>query len=202
MKKQFKIGIDIDNVIADTATAYLDLFNKTYEKSIEFEQIHDFFYMEKYSGIPTAEVERFVREKLEQDAFTLTIRPYGQASGVIAHWSQKGYSIHYITARSPEAKHATRQWLTTHGFWQKHATLDTHDPSIHANASAYKAIVGRKLGINVMIEDYVEYAAAMPDIPVLLLDRPWNRVSLPAHVTRVQDWDAIKKEVYRLAGAP
>lgn len=193
--KKLKIGIDIDNVVSDTYVALVGKFNEVYGTSIRIDEVLDYYYLEKHSGIEKEEVQEFIYTSLEREDFSLAIKPYEDATAVIKQWSSQGHSIHYITARPTSLGEVTKKWLEKHDFWVKSATLDLFDESIeYKSDSDYKRQVIEKIGINLLIEDSKENAKIL-DIPVLLLDRPWNKGELPENVKRVSNWKEIEREV-------
>lgn len=193
--KKLKIGIDIDNVISDSYTAYLARFNQEFQVNIQYEELIDFYYLEKRSGIELSRVNLFLDTVLRDDKFQLSHKPYVDATSVIQKWLRQGFSIHYITVRPTFTKKTTFDWLQKHGFMGKGTTLDLYDPQIHKTGAEFKSYLAKKLKLDVFIEDHLEIVKALT-IPVLLLDRPWNRTNtLAENVKRVKNWQEIDLSV-------
>lgn len=191
--KKLKIGIDIDNVISDSYTAYLARFNKEFKVDIQYEELIDFYYLEKLSGIGLERVNLFLERVLKDEDFQLSHKPYTDAANVIQSWLNTGFSIHYITVRPTFTRKATRDWLQRHGFMDGGTTLDLYDPQIHKTGAEFKSYLAKKLKLDVFIEDHLEIVNALT-IPVLLLDRPWNRTNtLAKNVRRVKSWQEIEE---------
>ena len=188
--KHLRIGIDVDNVIADSYTAYLSRYNQRFGTKIVWEEITEFYF--STSKVPQKEGQAFIYGLITDETFQIMIPPYTDAAQVIGKWSKKGFRIHYVTARPETTRNVTQKWLQKHGFWFLDATLDMYDESKHTNDIDYKKVVAVDKKIDLMIEDALEIAIALP-IPVLLLDRPWNRGALPRHVKRVKNWEEIEK---------
>jgi len=190
--KQLKIGIDIDNVISDSYTAYLERFNREFKVNIQYEELTDFYYLEKRSGVELTQVNLFLDRVIRDEKFQLSHKPYVDATGVIGEWLKQGFSIHYITVRPTFTKKATVDWLRKHGFLEKNVTLDLYDTEgVYKTGVEYKCALSKKLELDIFIEDAVEIARTLT-IPVLLLDRPWNRApGLSQNVKRVKDWQEI-----------
>lgn len=189
-KKQLRIGIDIDNVIADSYPVYLHRYNQKFGTKIRWEEVTDFYFSTRETDAKDS--QEFIYTLINSEVFQMELPPYRDAAAVINGWSKNGYQIHYVTARPQSTQKVTETWLKKHGFWVNGATLDMYDERIHVNDTDYKKGVVAEKKIELMIEDALEIAEALP-IPVLLLDRPWNRGGLPSHVTRVKDWDEIDK---------
>jgi len=188
MKKSagLKIGIDIDNVISDSYPAYIDRFNEVYQTNIRYEEIVDFYYLEKYWKENGRRKSFSIELLLHDEEFQLTLPPFNQAREIIRKWHKKGFLIHYITARPPFTEKVTKKWLRMHGFFAG-ATVDFCD---YRSDAKFKKEVADKLDIDILIEDSKEIAETVK-IPVLLLDRPWNQGNLPGNVFRVKSWEEI-----------
>lgn len=197
--KKFKIGIDIDNVIADSYPAFLAKFNQTFGTEIEYEEIFDFYYLEKHTGIEEIHVKEFVDKFVVDEIFQINIPPFAGAKEVIDKWSKKGCLLHYITSRPQNTRDITYRWLRKQGFLVPGSTLDVFESPEHHDVHRpqiieYKMTKTKLRNIDLMIEDSKEIAESM-DIPVLLLDRPWNRGKLSKNVKRVKDWQEIDEFV-------
>lgn len=192
--KKLKIGIDIDNVISDSYTAYLERFNKEFGRNIQYEELFDFYYLEKHTDINIERIKIFIDTVIKDNEFQLGLSPYKEAIAVINNWQRLGFSIHYITVRPVSIRQITFDWLKKHGFIGKKTTLDLYDEKgIYKSDVAYKKGLADKLKLDLFIEDAVEIARALT-IPVLLLDRPWNRTpGLPKNVKRVKSWQEIEE---------
>lgn len=198
MTKKLKIGIDIDNVISDTYPTFIKKFNSTFGKNFQYEEITDFYYLERKSevmGIDKSTISKFINDLLLDENFQMRISPIGQAREVITRWSRQGYSIRYITARPFHMKINTMKWLTKHRFLLNGVFLDffpeaTHNFDNRHKAVLYKKEIAHQQNIDIFIEDSREIAEVL-DIPVLLMDRPWNQGELPKNIRRVKDWMEI-----------
>src|SRR3989344_2362205 len=187
--KRLRIGIDIDNVIADSYPAYLHRYNQKFGTKIRWEEVTDFYFSTRETD--SKDSREYIYSLIESEVFQMEIVPYIDAATVINRWNNNGYQIHYVTARPLSSREVTKAWLKKHGFWTKGATLDMYDESKQTNDIDYKKGVVLEKKIDLMIEDAKEIAQAL-EIPVLLLDRPWNSGELPSYVTRVKDWTEIE----------
>lgn len=202
--KHLKIGIDIDNVIADSYPAFLAKFNEEFGMNIKYEEISDFYYLEKHPHVEHAQAKELIAEILTDEKLQLAISPYTGAFQIISSWKAGGCGIHYITSRPFTIKDLTIKWLGKHGFLFPEATLDLFNMNKHFDVhrkeiKEYKRIAAQKRGVNLFIEDSKEIAQTM-EIDVLLLDRPWNQGKLPKNVRRVKNWGEIDKFVNNIIG--
>lgn len=202
MSKKFKIGIDIDNVIADSYPHYIDAFNKKFGTAVKYEEIFHFYYLEKNVGVDESQVAEFIESIVHSEEFQLKIPPIKDARKIIKKWIRKGYSIHYITSRPIDTKTETIKWLKKHGFFIKGITLDLYNEKEHnfthiSRINSYKRFIADGKKLDIFIEDSIDIAKSM-DIPVLLVDRPWNQGKLPKNVNRVKDWAEIERRVNKI----
>ncbi|MBI3379276.1 hypothetical protein HY029_00815 [Candidatus Gottesmanbacteria bacterium] len=197
--KHLKIGIDIDNVIADSYPLYIDAFNKEFGTTVQYEEIFHFYYLEKNVGIEEAKVSEFIESIVHSEEFQLRIPPVVNALSIIKKWIKQGYWIHYITSRPIDTKNETLKWLKKHGFWVKGVTLDLYNEKEHnfkhiSRINNYKRDIADKKKLDIFIEDSLDISKSL-DIPVYLIDRPWNQGTLPENVKRVKNWEEIDQWV-------
>ncbi len=191
----FRIGIDIDNVISDSYPHYLNKFNRTYNTNILYEEITDFYYLEKYRDKEQTELHGFIDTLVIDEEFQLSLPVYPDASNCIKEWGREGKNIHYITARPQKAYKATFKWLEKNGFWVKGATLDMFDEKNHTKDYEYKKEVVEKKDIQLLLEDSLVIANAV-NIPVILFNRPWNHGKTKKNIHRLKNWREAQKFVY------
>lgn len=121
------------------------------------EQIFDYFHN---FSIPTLPVEPGGREALE---------------GL-----HRDYRIVIITARRPDSRPQTLEWLQRHHipFDELHHSGDKTDVAEH---------------ITLAVDDHPEHAQDYSNqgIPVFLMDQPWNQQFSAPLVTRVHGWEAL-----------
>lgn len=197
--KKLKIGIDIDNVIADSYPHYINAFNKKFGTSVKYKEVFHFYYLEKNVGVEETLVVEFIESIVHSEEFQLQIPPVVNSLNIINKWIKNGYSIHYITSRPSDTKNETLKWLKNQGFWVKGVTLDLYHETEHnfshiSRINNFKRNVADRKELDIFIEDSIDIAKSL-DIPVLLLDKPWNQSKLPENVTRVKDWEEIENLV-------
>ena len=193
-----KIGIDIDNVLAESYPAYLTRFNSQFGVEIKMEEIREFYFLDKYVKDKKKGRRRdminFIDEMMFDAEFQTNIPPIEDSIGVIKKWSKLGYQIHFVTARPVTIRKMTEDWLNMHGYMVPGAKLDLYDNKKHINDTDFKREIADKNNINVFIEDAIEIAMGM-DIPVFLLDRPWNKGKLKKNIARVYSWQEIEEKL-------
>jgi hypothetical protein len=187
---KLRIGIDIDNVLADTYVSYIEIFNQKFNTNLKFDQLTDFYYLERHSGVEYKKARDFVYQIIETEEFALNIKPYEMASNVILNWLKRGFYINYITARPQTGQKVTEKWLKENSFWHDNCSLYMQKSVLSDSEFKKNIVITQRIGL--MIEDSPEISKNL-SVPVLLLDRPWNRVELGSNVHRMEDWLEISK---------
>ncbi|MBI2611157.1 hypothetical protein HYW54_00235 [Candidatus Gottesmanbacteria bacterium] len=188
-----KIGIDIDNVVADSYPAYLEKFRYRFGEKVPH-NIADFYHVEEHIEAPREEIIEFFESELHTDEFQISINPVVDAAMYIQSWAMSGANIVYITARPLRIKPVTKKWLVKHGFWVDGAKIYLFDERRLNTDIEYKSTIVSKKLVDVLIEDKLDIATSMK-IPVFLPDKPWNQGKLPKNVTRVYSWDEIDEKL-------
>jgi len=192
------IAIDVDDVLVQSLPEYTRRFCARFGRRVPAEECAwDIF--PRFPDIPAAEMWHFY-EELEASEFLATRPIYPDAvRGIRALWAA-GHRLVVVTGRLGEHLGHTRRLLRRAGL------LEAFEDLVHRAgpepAAAYKSRVIRERGLDLLIDDerHVAVAVAALPVPVLLLDRPWNRGSLPPGVSRVATWGEILEKVGRISG--
>lgn len=95
-------------------------------------------------------------------------------------WLQQHYRIVIITARHPDSRPQTQEWLERHEipFDELHFSEDKTDVAEH---------------ITLAVDDHPEHVRGYSNrgIPVFLMDQPWNQKFSAPLVTRVTSWPSL-----------
>ncbi len=194
---RIKIGVDIDNVICDTFRPILKKFNKTFNKKIRYQDVYDFFYLEKQAGVEKDRVRFLIDTMILKENNITTFLIYDEAQRVIQSWRKNNYQVHYISARPLEARQTTIDYLKHYNLIFSETTVNLMDYDCYDSDVDFKKKVVADLEIDFLVEDSREIAEAVPTL-VFLLDRPWNKGRLKPHIKRVYSWPQIKRYVGKL----
>ncbi|MBI4973967.1 hypothetical protein HZC27_05130 [Candidatus Roizmanbacteria bacterium] len=187
-----KIGVDMDSVLADIIPP-LDLFhNATYKTSIS-NSSHGDYDLSKIWNCSGEEVIKRIYEFYESPYFDKIVPMKGAKRNIDI--LSKSHTLILITSRPNIIEHKSHQWLDIF-FKGKFSKV------IHTNQTSHKHEIRRRKseicieeGINIMIEDHLEYAldCANEGIKVLLLPMPWNKNESITHpnIKRVTSWSEI-----------
>lgn len=188
-----KIGIDFDEVIADSFNCILDLINSRTGKSHKKEEFSDYNWNNVF-GISREECINLVDE-FHENHNIMDIKPIDRCVESINYLLKEKCKLHIITARPEKYRQKTNDWVK-HYF--------NNEINIIHSGSYYnlgnKADICKKLEIELMLEDSGETAfeCAKNDIYAILFDKPWNKNHRHEKIVRVYDWDEALKEIDKL----
>jgi hypothetical protein len=186
------IGIDIDNVLADTIPSFLHFLDYEYGIHIRKPDITQFEFSYLIGRRPD-EVLNLFNEFFRSD-YSNNIKPVEGSVEAVSQLN-KCHQVSVITARSPEFMEKTAEWLDRHysGFKGLYSAssygLD--------GAEKKKSEVCADLGIKMMIDDALHTAedCSQNGIHALLYDCPWNQAELADGIVRVYSWQDILKKL-------
>ena len=184
------IYVDLDDVLAETGQAIVQLVNAHFGRSATLETLHAFDLKESFQ-LSQAEWEELFHLIHRPDTL-LAMEPVPGASDTLNRWAAQGYEIAIVTGRPLAAKEATLAWLAQHAMPYDSFTL----------VDKYGRESDRSQTIDLDELSHRHYAMAVEDSPamavflaknmglnVILMDRPWNRnaESHPA-IRRIGHW--------------
>ena len=188
MAATLRIGVDVDDVLAESLPGYLDAFRSHFGRDVKIEEAA-WEIFPRYPEISTAEMWRFFA-RLEETDFLGTRPVYPEAASAMRTLARAGHRLVVVTGRLLAHCDHTRRLLQNAGI------VGLFEDLVHRNGEAaaeYKRRVVRERRLDLLIEDelHVAVATALVSVPVLLFDRPWNQGKLPWGVTRVANWDHV-----------
>ena len=186
MGRTLRIGIDVDDVLAESLPGYLEAFRRRFGHEVRIEEAA-WEIFRRYPDISATQKWGFFSE-LEATDFLGTRPLYPEAVRAVKSLAADGHRLFVVTGRLTQHHEHTRRLLERAGL------LEFFEALVHREnetAADYKPRIVRELKLDLLIEDelHVALAAAQVPIPVLLVDRPWNQAELPRGVTRVSNWD-------------
>lgn len=201
-----RIGIDLDDVVAECAVPYLKAFAERFRLELPGEDLgwDTLARIEEVSG---EDKDRF-RIALYDGKFFSELVPYEDCPAVVERIAEAGHEIYFITARAERRRVVTETWLREKGLLQhaKAVHLKPHgdfDPTVppgryDATSSAqYKVRLATELELDAFCEDDVLIARSLAEagIRVYLFDHTWNRELRHPNITRVGNWADLGREV-------
>ena len=181
-----KIGIDLDNTVADYlkgATPLMkELYGLTPDTSRQANRLEEVFGINSDTRPPDMKDRLYLEKRLFRNLPQLE-----EENHLLTHSLRAAVSplkIYFLTARDahPIIVEDTQYWLTRNKF--------TYDDVFHTDQ---KAEFCKMAGISVMIEDEVKHTIPLLTIgiDVIVMDNPWNRQiseEYKGRLRRVQNW--------------
>ena len=223
-----RVYVDVDDVLCRTAQAAAATVRELFGISRRFEQLHS-FELDKSFGLSPEQLETLLTH-LNSGTGLLAIPPRSGAADCLRRWS-RALDICVVTGRSPKHWRATRQWLDRESvvhhrllFANKYGRFDAEDYGSGAVIVSVEELAALKFAF--AVEDSADFSQVLSGlgIPVLLLDRPWNRdtglalhgtgpttvtgaaaaiaATGPAPIRRCADWKEVERTAAELLPRP
>lgn len=185
------IYIDLDDVLCDSAGAYVGLVNSEFGFNYSFEDIHSFDL--KKSFRLSDEQNRYMFDLAHRPDFVVNIPVIEGTCQVLEQWRDQGVSVEIVTGRHTDSYGSSLNWLEEKGIrYDSFTMVDKYAwPSTNYElARPLSELLKREYLAG--IEDnltMVEFLKEKMGVPVLLHDRPWNRgYNECASVKRFTNW--------------
>ncbi len=197
-----RIGVDVDDVVADCAAPYLRAFASEFGLDLG-DAVLGWHLLDGFSEIPREKRDEF-RLSLYGGPFFSELACYPDCAGALARLSAAGHELHFITARSERRRRITEEWLARHGLLRFAASVNlraTGDfvPRAYdaAGSAEYKVDAAERLRLDAFCEDDPVVARRLAEnaIRVYLFDRAWNAEVDDPLVHRVREWDDVVRDL-------
>lgn len=190
------IYIDMDDVLCQAARHFLVIVEREFGKRIAYEQLTN-FDVGRSCGLQQDECEELYRIVHRPDEL-LSMAPVSDAIAVLGSWEQRGFEIAIITGRPPETSETSIEWLTKHRVpFHSFTVVDKYSRFATGKSGAISLSELAARRFCWAVEDSLpmaQYLADQMNLPVALIDRPWNRTdSQYSGISRYADWPAIAK---------
>lgn len=183
------LGIDMDDVLIDFNTQLCVFYNNRHGTSFTKENIHT-FELDKTWNCSRDQAIKAVYDFYHDPLHAIAL-PMPGAKESIARLYEK-YKLVIVTARPESVGVITHTWIQEH-FPNTFADIIFTNHYFSEEKKRSKGDVARELGMAGFIEDALHNAEslAQSNIPVYLLDAPWNQGEVPAGVKRYYSWKEI-----------
>jgi len=192
-----KIGIDIDEVLAEFMEAFFGYYESAFGEKYFVKDIRD--YYSDFSRISGLNRKKFleIMDDFYRTGFYRKTRPVDGAVKAVGELSGR-HELFAITARSEKVKKETMEFLEKHFLDVSFKVFFSNE--LHEGANIKKEDICKGLGIGVLVEDSGKYAICYAEagIKVLLLDKPWNQGVEHENIIRVNNWDEVLNEIRRI----
>jgi uncharacterized HAD superfamily protein len=175
------IGVDLDETVGDTSEVMAQIMQEKFGFTFSKEDLKQGRY---HHHLPITEGQEFEAFDLFHESRCANVKIFDGAKDGLIRLSEIG-EVWFITARPESCRDIT-------SLWAKFEELSHTELHHEYDKTIFK---GR---IDVMVEDSESNAYKMAEvgIPVILIDRPWNRyLDDHALIKRVYNWKQIVQEV-------
>jgi uncharacterized HAD superfamily protein len=185
-----KIGVDLDEVLADFLSAFIEYHNAAYKTSLAREQFCSYRFWETWGGTREEAIRKVY--DFHETPYFKNMKPIAGSQEAVGVLKERNDLI-IVTSRQDDIAKATRTWISQH-FPNVFSDIHfTNHYSQNGGVTTKKQICDAAK-VDLLIEDILEYAldCLSPKRKILLLDCPWNRAAeLPQGIHRVHCWEEI-----------
>ena len=193
------IYVDFDDCLCETARYFSTLVAKLYGLDIPYEKIK-YFNLQKSFSLSDEDYDKMMIYAHKPEVL-LTYDETPDAIKTVNAWIDKGHEVKIITGRPFSAYDASREWLNQHGLERvKLYCLNKYgrDNFIKGSSFSLELEDYYKMPFDYAVEDSpsaFKFFEHLPDLKVLVFDRPWNReCEFPnSNYKRCSDWKVISK---------
>lgn len=196
MKKPI-IAIDIDDVLANNAKAFVEYTNQKWGMSLSPSD-----YDEHWSKVWQVDNEETERRATEfHESGVMSLYEHDRTAFEVLSNLRRDYKLTILTSRRIQTKEITIEWISKYygdifdsesiyfsGIWEK-----IHDRSIHQT----KTEKATEIGVDFLIDDQLKHCLSFAESgknAVLFGDYSWNQIDqLPNNVMRCVDWKAVEE---------
>lgn len=182
--KKLILGVDLDNVLAQTDYLIRELIKKMFNIRLEQHDIVKFNYWQ--CGISKTQNQTVLARF--HDVECIKVKPIKLAVQTLQSL-RNNCKIYVITSRPPATRKLTIRWLKAYKI-------------------PYYKLIHRKfkrqsrVNFDAFVEDnrQTAYSMARRGVRSFLLDYPWNQANLvdPSNLFRVKSWQEIRDYLYKL----
>lgn len=185
-----RIGIDLDEIVADTMPAIVNFHNEKYGTDLKKNHFHSYRFWEVWGGTRDEAIKK-IYEFSETDHF-VKINPVAGSLNAIKKLKENGHELFVITGRQNEIIKKTEEWIEKH-FPEVFSGIHFANSYGFTGQPLKKSAICSQLNIEIMIEDDIDHAKDLAEagIRVFLFDQPWNQNDLEKDVERVFSWEEI-----------
>jgi uncharacterized HAD superfamily protein len=188
------IYVDMDDVLCETARRFLVVIEREFGKQIGYDRLTDFDF-ETSCGLTAAERAKLY-EKIHYADEMLAIQPIPEAIDVLAGWVRAGYQIAIVTGRPPDTYASSVEWLARFQVpYHSFTMVDKYGRFETENTVGLTLAELAEKKFCWAVEDSLpmaEFLASTMNLPVALLDRPWNQGAVEhANIKRYRHWKEL-----------
>jgi uncharacterized HAD superfamily protein len=190
------IYIDLDDVIAKTTCRYVEIVEREFGKSVDFEAITT-FNLQKSFSLTDPEFDHFFR-LVHEPEIILELEPFEGVLDVLNKWSEIGFEISVVTGRLTSTYASSLEWLKINNVpFNSFIMVDKYKRPVVDKEIAISLELFSDMKFMFAVEDSLDMAKFLQqrmNTQVTLFDRPWNRTDNNlAGIRRCFTWEEIDK---------
>lgn len=194
MQTSRTIYVDMDDVLCETARQFLAVIEREFGKQVVYEKLTDFDFETSCELTPEERAKLY--QTVHHADEILCIEPIPEAIDVLNRWVLAGYEIAIVTGRPPDTVAASIEWLARckvpyHSF----TVVDKYGRFQTENTIGLSLAELATKQFCWAVEDsfpMAKFLATTMNLPVALLDRPWNREAVEhPNIRRYSHWREI-----------
>lgn len=193
------VYVDFDDVLCETAQVLLGVVEREFGRRYSFEDIHS-FDLEASFELSASEY-KYMMGLIHDPEMLRIMQPMPGVADVLQKWATHNIHTMVVTGRPPETAAVCHEWLDNHAipyeqvlFVDKYGRTPSHQ--IGVDVIVPEAL--KEIEFAMAVEDapaMIHFLLDQTDIPLAVLDRPWNRsldLSQGARQgVRCRDWRAV-----------
>ena len=189
------IYVDLDDVIAKTTCHYVEVVEREFGKTVDFENITS-FNLQETLNLTDKEFDHFFA-LVHEPEIILNLEPMEGALDVLNRWVNQGYEISVITGRLTSTYESSLEWLDSNKVpFDSFIMVDKYSRPIVDRNIAISLIEFSKMKFDLAIEDsadMAEFLSRKMNTSVIIYDKPWNRNAVFQNgVKRCATWEEIE----------
>lgn len=188
-----KLGIDIDDVVAEYVTGLTDYYNHAHFDNVKPVSIREWDLKKSFKKASSPEQMKALMDSFMYHDHFEKLPSVTGAVNTIHKLMGEGHTPYFITSRSSKAIDTTYKWLDRHGL-----------PIERVYFNKDKGWLCERLGLDAHVDDGLHN---LDDIAsrdfhktyTYLFERPWNKVT-PSRYSheRVKDWKELYAAIHQL----
>ncbi len=178
-----RIAFDIDGVVADTMSSFLEIAKKDFGIGGICKEDITTYWLEQCLPMPPEVVDAVIK-KILQDPFGTGLSPIPGAREALCHIAKMA-PLRFVTARP--VKTPIERWI--------HKLLSPVSPEkiqvVATGIHSAKAEVLSNMGVSFFVEDHLETCLQIEQagIKAIIFDQPWNRRD--SYIFRIHSWEEL-----------
>ncbi len=196
-KTKRRIGIDLDDVLADFHTSLMNYHNQMYSTFLKPGDFKTYLFNEVWGGTLEEAIQKV--NDFHHSVYFKKISPISDSVSSVDALSREN-ELFIITSRPIFIKEETEKWLDKF-FRNKFSGIfySSNHYTKAENSGKTKSQQCKELKISVLIDDSLDYVKQCPSIGIrgiLFGDYPWNQNgNLPLNVFRVKNWKEVLEQL-------